>query len=365
MAVFAGFAALAAASPSAGRRAQAAESEADEPERLIRIGNELRRKGDNVRAFGYLQRAYDLSHTPRAAAQLGLCEEAIGRFHEAEDHLTEALASHDAWVDAKRQALEETRVSGRRHLGHVKVTAAPPGTTASVGDRPPQKLPADGNLWAAPGPVTLTFAAEGYRRSTKAVTLTMGEEVTVEAGLMPLTSSTASPPPTGPTTANPSRNPVVGSVASDLPIVSAPLPRHEPRATNGQEQDRRGLWRLTGLALGGAGAAMVAGGLALELIAAHKYNAINDDAHAERPYDPANGNWKTFEGGAIALFVTGGAALVTGTSLYLLNRAPDEANELGRVADRGKGASSRRAWWPTISFGGAGTGAAAGVSGRF
>jgi hypothetical protein len=111
---------------------------------------------------------------------------------------------------------------------------------------------------------------------------------------------------------------------------------------------------------------MVAGGLALELVAAHKYDAINDDAHAGRPYDPANGNWKTFEGGAIAFFVTGGAALVAGTSLYLLNRAPDEANERLRVADRRKRDSAHRAWWPTISFGGGvGAGAGTGVSGCF
>lgn len=350
------------------REARAVETDADEPERLIRLGNELRRKGDNVRAFGYLQRAYDLSRTPRAEAQLGLCEEALGRFLEAEDHLTEALGSHDAWVDAKRQALEEARISGRKHLGNLKVTSAPPGTTVSVGDRPPQRLGSDGRLWTTPGPVNLTFAAEGYRRSSKAVTLTPGQEVTIEAGLMPF-SSTATGTATSPPALVPPTQPLAGTASAGHPPSSSPArPEAPPPPPKGQGEDDRRFWRITGLALGGAGAAMVGGGVVLELVASHKFSAINDDAAANRPYDSANGNWKTFEGGAIALFAAGGAALVAGTTLYLLNREPAETSEPDRVAARVRRGPpvSRRALWPTFSFDGvAGSGALAGLSGRF
>jgi hypothetical protein len=44
----------------------------EDPEVLIRVGNDFRRKGDNKRAEGYLKRAYEIAHTPRSAAQLGL-----------------------------------------------------------------------------------------------------------------------------------------------------------------------------------------------------------------------------------------------------------------------------------------------------
>jgi hypothetical protein len=41
-------------------------SPAEDPEELIRVGNSLRRKGDNLRAAGYIRRAYELAHTPRS-----------------------------------------------------------------------------------------------------------------------------------------------------------------------------------------------------------------------------------------------------------------------------------------------------------
>src|SRR5512138_3799471 len=61
-----------------------AMAESEEPEALIRQGIELRRRGDDARAHGYFKRAYELSKTPRAAAQLGLVDQAVGRFAEAD-----------------------------------------------------------------------------------------------------------------------------------------------------------------------------------------------------------------------------------------------------------------------------------------
>lgn len=351
-------------------RVSAADVEGDEPERLIRIGNDLRRKGDNLRAFGYLQRAYDISRTPRAAAQLGLCEQALGRFAEAEVHLGSALGSRDAWVDASRSTLEAARAAARKHLGKVHVLAAPVGTTVAVGDLPPQKLPADANLWLAPGPTTLAFDADGYRPSQKSVSVTIGGEVTVESGLVGLAiGATTSPkaPPAFSAASSPPATPPARAVPASPPAAPPVTKGETETATEGGDSGR--IWRITGLATGGAGVAMIVGGVVLRQMASKKFNGIQDDAHADRPYDTGNGNWATLDGAAIALWVAGGAALAGGATLYFLNREPADESDHGGPHAAGtttRTDSATARLWPTFSLApAAGTGATAGVLGFF
>jgi tetratricopeptide (TPR) repeat protein len=114
--------------------------EAEDPEKLIQQAVELRRKGDNARAYGYLKRAFDLARTPRSAAQLGLVEHALGRYAEAEVHLGEALATSDPWVAENRSRLESSRAFVRSNLGRVEVVGAPDDATVSVGSDPSVKI---------------------------------------------------------------------------------------------------------------------------------------------------------------------------------------------------------------------------------
>ena len=57
------------------------------PTRLIRHGIELRKVHDDEGAAREFQKAYDQVHTPRAAGQLGLAEQALGRWEDAERHV--------------------------------------------------------------------------------------------------------------------------------------------------------------------------------------------------------------------------------------------------------------------------------------
>src|SRR5207249_4311276 len=95
-----------------------------------------------------------------------------------------------------------------------------------------------------------------------------------------------------------------------------------PRATTG------GPLRGIGIGLVAAGVAGVGTGAGLRLIASHKSNAIDEDARAMRPYDPANGNWRTYKGLSTAAFVAGGASLVAGGVLILLGGRSGEATTL-------------------------------------
>lgn len=61
---------------------------------FIRKGVELRRKGRNQEALAEFQKAFfEVAHTPRAAAQLGLCEQSLGNWLRAHLHLSDALTS--------------------------------------------------------------------------------------------------------------------------------------------------------------------------------------------------------------------------------------------------------------------------------
>src|SRR4051812_22766853 len=76
---------------------------AEDPEALIREGVRLRRAQKDQEALEYFQKAYDTGKTPRAAAQLGLCEQALGMWVASEKHVYEALkAAKDSWVAKNR-----------------------------------------------------------------------------------------------------------------------------------------------------------------------------------------------------------------------------------------------------------------------
>ncbi len=120
------------------------QSSPEDPEVLIRTGNDLRRKGDDKRAEGYLRRAYELAHTPRAAVQLGLVELALGLYQDSDKHLTEALNSRDLWVSDHRSVIDEGRINARRHLMAVEIVGAAPESTATLPDGSVLPLPSAG-----------------------------------------------------------------------------------------------------------------------------------------------------------------------------------------------------------------------------
>src|SRR6266404_6567565 len=73
-------------------------------EQLIRRANEFRKAGDDQAALPILEQAYAVSHSPRAAAQLGLCKQALSSWPDAEVYLSESLrADGDPWIKKNRR----------------------------------------------------------------------------------------------------------------------------------------------------------------------------------------------------------------------------------------------------------------------
>jgi hypothetical protein len=280
----------------------------EEPETLIRQGVEMRRRGDNVRAHGYFKRAYDIAHTARSAAQLGLVEQALQYFADAEQHLTEALSNSDAWVEQNRQILEESRRVVRTHLGTVDVRGAPAGTKVEPAGRAAAPLPDDHLVWLAPGSTDLTFSASGYEPTTEHVTVTVGKSARLRLTLV----AKALPPP-------PKARPTEGG--SDRVVVTAD--GGGGAEAPGRPAGSRAL-RITGLVTAGTGVALAATGVVLYSQGSSKLAAINRDASAGTPYNEANGNYQTLGNAGIALMIGGGVAVAAGAILYLVNRGSGE-----------------------------------------
>ena len=272
----------------------------EDPEALIRIGIDLRRKGDDVRAAGYFKRAYALAKTPRGAAQLGLVELGLEHHSEANFYLSEALASDDPWVKKQQSVLEASRAQARSHLAAIDVANFPPGSTVRVNETAPVRLPVEGGLWSTPGKARVVVACAGWKPFETQVVLASGQRLTVVTAMIPLdaVSTTLTRPV---------------DHLSDIGVVkgrsSAPLSGNQP-----------GRWlRPTGIVGGCAGAASLAVGGVLYAVAGKKHDAILNSSAANR-FDDSDLNWRSYERGGIGLMIGGGIVIAAGTALLLVSR---------------------------------------------
>ena len=165
---------LGVASSAGLRRAQAATAEADA---LVNQAVELRRNGDDEGALALLLRAYALDHPPRATGQLGLCEQALGRWADAEAYLTEVLkAEKDPWVEKNRRTLEDALAIVKSHIARIEVDGKPIGAEVWVNGTLVGKLPLSVPVHVAAGEeIELELRMPGFVPETKTLRLEAGQ----------------------------------------------------------------------------------------------------------------------------------------------------------------------------------------------
>lgn len=217
---------LAVALGSAPREASAEDAHG-EAERLIRHGLELRRAHDDDGAEKEFHKAYDLVRTPRAAGQLGLAEQALGRWEDAHNHLGEAIRTgNDPWVAKNREVLDDAMTTIQGHLGRVEVIGDPEGAEVSVNGRPAGKLPLAEPVRVSAGQVDIDVHAPGYTRVLRTVTIVGGQyqriviHLATESAWVPQLSAAPNPQPTLPVEPLTSSSPSPSSPPS--PPESAP-----------------------------------------------------------------------------------------------------------------------------------------------
>ncbi len=97
---------------------------ADDPiaNALIEQGVQLREQGDDTGALVLFERAFEMNHSPRAEAQIGLAELALGHWVRAHRRLEAALAhSSDSWISSRAVQLAAAVETLVPHLGFLQI----------------------------------------------------------------------------------------------------------------------------------------------------------------------------------------------------------------------------------------------------
>ncbi|MBX3248484.1 MAG: PEGA domain-containing protein [Myxococcales bacterium] len=166
-----------------------AQSEADA---LISRAIELRGEGRDMEALELLVAAYEASPTPRSAAQLGFCNQALGRWVEAERRLLEAVrAEADPWIAQRRATLEESLAFVRRNLGSLEVLSNVEGATVRIGGDEVGVTPLDRRVRVQAGQVEIEVSHPGYERRVVAIVVVPGGEARQLVELVARTGTTA------------------------------------------------------------------------------------------------------------------------------------------------------------------------------
>jgi len=277
---------------------------AQDADALIKQGVELRRAGKDQEALEQFRRAYDLAPTPRALAQMGLAEQALGRWIDGDAHLGKALQSaQDPWIAKYLETLERSRAEIDKHLGSLSLSGGPEGATLRLDGQLVGTLPLRQTLRLPVGSFTLDVSAAGHVLLTRAVSI--APESTTHEDLSAPAAAGPAPRPTSP---GPASEPDVGN-----------------RSTR-----KTFAWISAAAALGFTAAGLV--GIYVHNDDADQYNnsTCRDDPTNKSCSDLHQRGTRAQTLG-IASFVVAGALGATAAILFLTAREPGPGAE-GRVA---------------------------------
>lgn len=298
--------------------ARAAEPSEDD---LIRQGVAKRRHQDDEAALELFTRAYAIRKSPRAAAQMGLAEMAIGRWTEAETHLKEAIdASSDAWVGKNTRTLNEALANVAHHLGSLQVLGGPAGAEVVLEGEVKATLPMEHPIRVRAGDCRFDVRAAGYEPITRTVQIG-AETLTRETVRLSKVAVAATPAPP---------EPAASATPAERPATPAPESPPDSSAT----ADSGRTLRIVGISLGAAGVAFTGAGLAFGLVA-HSRSNTDSAAPVFDPSAPSKG--KQMETLQWVGYGVGGALLVGGIITYVIGY------------QRGEGeAGTQTAWLPSL-----------------
>ena len=165
-----GCAVIAALVSGLGRPALAAE-----PDDLVKQGIDQRRKGNDREALELFKRAHAIDRGVRSLAQIGLAEQALGMWPEAETHLRQALQqADDLWIKKNLTALRKSAEVVASHVGSLEVWGTPAGAEILVNGAPAGVFPLAQPLRVPSGTLSLTVRAAGYVELARAVDVAAG-----------------------------------------------------------------------------------------------------------------------------------------------------------------------------------------------
>jgi hypothetical protein len=141
---------------------------AEDVDAIMKRGTDLRRQGRDQEALAEFRRAAAIEETPRVLAQIGLAEQALGIWVDAEVHLGKALAAADnPWIRKNRTILGDALDVIKAHLGTVEVWGSPDGAEVVIEGRTVGHLPSVDGVRVASEEVSLEVRAPGHATVTR------------------------------------------------------------------------------------------------------------------------------------------------------------------------------------------------------
>jgi hypothetical protein len=287
----------------------------DSADAHLRAGLALRREHKNLEALEEFRQAYVLAPTPQASAQIGLAEQALALWIDAEVDLQVALsAKDDEWIARNREPIEAALRTIDDELGWLTVAASDPQAMIALDGTALGK-----GSWNVRIPVgvhdVLVSAAQATGPVHQNIQVSAHEHVRVVVLV---------PPPVA----------VPATLGATATAVSGPL---EPIAMPGPTpQPAQRIAGYTAGALGVAGLAtsFVLGGLALHERAV--VDAHCADKHCDSQGLAAGQVGPSLATGSTIAFAAGVVSLGAGTALVLTAPSPHatHAPSSGMIAVR-------------------------------
>jgi len=312
-------AALLVALPVMAATPARAATDAEKAESLIREGVKLRGKDNAPQALPLFEQAYQISRTPRTAAQLGLCEQELGYYVAAERYLTEALAAPDhPWVSKNKAALKKALDTARANIGELALTLSPASADVSLNHKLVDRALLSAPIRLNKGPVDVEVTAPGYEPSRDAITIVGGKQ---EQRTYTLVASPPAPPPAVAVAPDPAPAVTLGSA---------------PAESGGKAKGERIAAWITG----GAAVGALVFGTVEALTAASRSSAFNDHTAVSggvtyhdcgtADLSPACKSLKDGYDSALTLTVVGfaaAAALAAASSVLFVLSSPGRGGE--------------------------------------
>jgi hypothetical protein len=157
-------------------------------------GVSLRRQGRTEQALVEFQSAHAAAPSGRTLAQMGLAEQALQRWVEAEEHLVMALDDASPWIEKNRTAIAASLRKVREHIGDL-VVRGPAGAYVHINGRNMGRLPRVEPFRVAKGEVSVVVMAAGRGEFTKWIGIRGGGTHEVVAVLPPPVSAAPAPSP--------------------------------------------------------------------------------------------------------------------------------------------------------------------------
>jgi hypothetical protein len=272
----------------AGRAWGAGEEEA---EAHLKKGVALRRARNDAGALQEFRRAYELRPDARAAAQMGLAEQQLKIWVDADRHLAEALRDHgDPWIKKNRAVLEQQRHTVATRVGRVVVGGEPVGAELFLNGQSAGTVPLREPATVAPGPVRVEVRSPGYTPSNMTVIVGAGDQSRLDVRLEREKVITPAPLATAPLPApRPSTPPLLvpRPIASGGPLLE-PTPEQPEAVERSAEPSTTspGMRTARWVMLGATGVFLAAGITGL-VVHEHEVGLFNK---VSCRVDPSTGN---------------------------------------------------------------------------